>query len=145
MFGTFRKHQTWLWALIITAIIVSFVNYFSAACKLNNKARGPVNLGSINGARMSEGEFGNARREIDLRYFFMSGGRWPGDEAKKMGFDPEGEVYQWLLLIQKEDQLWIHLSSELVAQFTRNILSQFQKEGITSHAIFVQQVIQDDG
>ena len=53
MFGTIRKHQTWLWAVIITVIIFSFVIYFSPYSKMNDSRRGPVNLGSINGERIS--------------------------------------------------------------------------------------------
>ena len=29
MFGTIRKHQNWLWAIIITVVIISFVAFFS--------------------------------------------------------------------------------------------------------------------
>ena len=145
MFGTIRKHQTWLWAIIITLTIISFVIFFSPVSKMNNTRGGPVNLGSINGERVSQEEFVKARREIYLRYFFMSGGRWPGDDAKKMGFDPERETYQWLLLIQKEEQLGIHIGSDVVAQIAKNMLSQFQKDGVTSPAIFVQKVLQPQG
>ena len=40
MFGTIRKHQTWLWAVIITLTIISFVVFFSPYSKLNNERRG---------------------------------------------------------------------------------------------------------
>ena len=145
MFGTFRKHQTWLWAVIIAAIIVSFVYYFSPASKLNNSRGGPVNLGSINGERVSQEQYVDARREIYLRYFFMSDGHWPGDDAKKMGFDTERETYQWLLLIQKQEELGIHTGSDVIAQIAKNMISRFQKDGVTSPAIFVQQVLQPQG
>jgi peptidyl-prolyl cis-trans isomerase D len=145
MFGTFRKHQTWLWAIIIAAIIVSFVYYFSPASKMNNSRSGPVNLGSINGERVSQEEFVNARREVYLQFFFRNGGRWPTDDAKKMGFDPERETYQWLLLIQKEEQLGIHIGSDVVAQVARNMLTPFQRDGVSSPAIFVEKVLQPQG
>ena len=146
MFGTIRKHQTWLWAIIITLTIISFVIFFSPVSKLNNGRSAPVNFGSINGERISQEEYINARREQDLRYFFfMSGGRWPADDAKKAGFDVDRETYYWLLLIQKQNQLGIHISSDLVAQFARNMLSQFQRDGAASPAAFVQQVLQPHG
>src|SRR5262245_46937809 len=105
MFGTIRKHQTWLWAIIITLTIISFVIFFSPYSKLDNSSRGSANYGSINGVRISQEDFYKAAREVELQYFFRSGGNWPNEEAKKMGFDRERETYQWLLLIQKQQQM----------------------------------------
>jgi hypothetical protein len=144
MFGTFRKHQTWLWAVIITVIIFSFVIYFSPYSKLNDSRRGPVNLGSISGERISEQEFVNARSEVYLRDFFTSG-NWPDEEAKKTGGQLERETYQWLLLIQKQRQLGIHVSTDVVAQAARSMVSQFQRAGITSPDMFIQQVLRPRG
>jgi hypothetical protein len=144
MFGTFRKHQTWLWAVIITVIIFSFVIYFSPYSKLNDSRRGPVNLGSINGERISEEEFINARNEVYLRDFFTSG-NWPDEEAKKTGGQIERETYQWLLLIQKQRQLGIHVSTDVVAQAARSMVSQFQRAGITSPDMFIRQILQPRG
>ena len=110
MFGTFRKHQTWLWVVIIVVIVISFVIYFSPYSRLNNATRRmPVNLGSINGERITEEQFVHARSEVYLRYFFMTG-NWPNDEALKQGGQVERDTYQWLLLIQKQDQMGIRFS-----------------------------------
>ena len=77
MFGTIRKHQTWLWAIIITLTIISFVIFFSPAAKVNNNAqRAEGDFGSINGHKITRDEYLNAKREIYLQYFFMSGGNW---------------------------------------------------------------------
>src|SRR5258706_5762741 len=75
----------------------------------------------------------------------MSGGRWPSEDSKKMGFAPEGEPYQWLLLIQKEEQLGIHIGSDVVAQIEKTLLSEFKRDGLTSPAMFVQKVLQPQG
>jgi peptidyl-prolyl cis-trans isomerase D len=144
MIGTIRKHQTWLWAIIITITILSFVIFFSPVSKMNNSRGGPVNFGSINGERISPEQFIAASREVNLRYFFMSDGHWPGDDAKKMGFDTERETYQWLLLIQKQEQLNIHVGSDVVAQIAKNMISRFQKD-IPTPALFVQKVLQPQG
>ena len=144
MFGTIRKHQTWLWAVIITLTIISFVIFFSPYSKLNSSSRGPVNLGSINGERISEEEFIYARNETYLRAFFMTG-NWPDEEAKKTGGQIERDTYQWLLLIQKQNQLGIHLSTDVVAQAARAMTSQFQRSGITSPEMFIRQVLQPRG
>jgi hypothetical protein len=144
MFGTIRKHQTWLWAVIITLTIISFVIFFSPYSKLNNTRRGPVNLGSINGERISEEEFINARNEVLLRAFFTSG-NWPDEDARKMGGQVDRDTYHWLLLIQKQEQLGIHVSTDVVAEAARAMMSQFQRKGITSPEMFIRQVLQPQG
>jgi hypothetical protein len=144
MFGTFRKHQTWLWAVIITVIIFSFVIYFSPYSKLNDTRSVPSNLGSINGERITEGDYVKARKEVYLRTFFMTG-KWPDEEAMKQGGEMERDTYQWLLLIQKQNQLGIQISLDVVAQAAKAMMSQFQRAGITSPEMFVQQVLQPRG
>jgi hypothetical protein len=138
MFGTIRKHQTWLWAIIITVIIISFVIFFSPYSKMNDSRRGPANYGSINGERVGEEDFINAWREVQLRYFFMNG-RWPEDSDKN---DLQGETYKWLLLLQKENQMGIHVGSEMAAQTAKGMLSQLQKAGVASPEVFQKQVLQ---
>ena len=144
MFGTIRKHQTWLWAIIITLTIISFVIFFSPYSKLDDSRAGRINLGSINGERISEEEYINARNEVYLRAFFTTG-NWPDEEAKKQGGEIERETYQWLLLIQKQKQLGIHISVEVVAQAAKGMMSQFQRAGINSPEMFIQQVLRPRG
>src|SRR5713226_7401522 len=89
MFGTFRKHQTWLWAIIIGATVISFVLYFSPDTKfkfgiLGNK---PLYV-TMNGRPVTIGgepiaqdeEFQNVRKETLLSQF-MRNGAWPGSEV----------------------------------------------------------------
>ena len=144
MIGTIRKHQTWLWAIIITVTIISFVIFFSPYSKLNASRRGPANYGSIEGEKVTEDQFAQAEREIYLRYFFMNGA-WPDEEAKKSGFDPLRDTYYRLLLIMKEEQLGVHVNSEICAQFARDMLRSYQRMGINSPAMFVQQVLDPRG
>src|SRR5262245_50753068 len=109
MFGTIRKHQTWLWAVIITLTIISFVIFFSPYSKVNNERRGGENFGSINGERITRKDYIDAMREVDLQYFFRFG-NWPTEDSKRMGFDQERETYQWMFLIQKQRQMGIRIS-----------------------------------
>jgi hypothetical protein len=140
MFGTIRRHQTWLWAIIITLTIISFVIFFSPYSRVNTERR-QVGYGSINGEKISQEQFEDAWKEVQLRYFFMSGGRWPDDEAKKTGFDPEREVYQWLLLVQKQEELNIRASVDALHHVALELLRPFGRQGITSPEIFIQQVL----
>jgi len=143
MFGTIRKHQTWLWVVISALTIISFVIFFSPYSKLNSGG-GPVNLGSINGERITEEQYIHARNEVFLRHYFQTG-TWPDEEAKKEGGQVERDIYQWLLLTQKQEQLGIHVSSDMVAQAARAMVSQFQRAGISSPDIFIRQVLQPRG
>lgn len=145
MFGTIRKHQTWLWAVIITLTVISFVIYFSPYSKLNNARRGQANYGSVNGERISEQDFSDAMREVELQFFFRNG-KWPGEDAKRMGYDEERDTYQWLLLVQKQNQMGIHISSEVAAQTARMMigqLSQSLRQEITPQAF--QKILEQHG
>jgi hypothetical protein len=144
MFGTIRKHQTWLWAIIITFTIISFVFLFSPYSKMD-RGRGPARLGSIYGKAISEDRYVQAQRDVTLQFFFMSGGRWPDQDAKQSGFDPERETYQWLMLQQKAEQLGIHTSPEVAARVARDMLSNFQRAGVSSVQAFFTDVLQPRG
>ena len=144
MFGTIRKHQKWLWAIIITLTIISFVIFFSPYQRMTGAQRGAANLGSINGERITQEEYFKAYKEICLRTFFMTG-NWPDDEARKQGGDVERETYQWMLLVQKEQQLGIHISTDVSAQGAKAMMTQFQRAGITSPEVFIQQVLKPRG
>ena len=137
MFGTIRKHQTWLWAIIITVIIISFVIFFSPYSRMNDSRRGPANYGSINGEKVTPDDFANAWREVELRMFFMNG-RWPEEGEKK---DLEAESYKWLLLAQKQKQMGIQIGSDVAAQTAKAMLSQLQRAGVSSPVVFEKQVL----
>lgn len=142
MFGTIRKHQKWLWAIIITLTIISFVIFFSPYSRLNaGRTRG--NFGSINGQKVTEEAYFNAKREVYLQFLFRNGD-WPGPDAKKMGFDEDRETYYWLLLIQKQEDLGIRISSETAALVAREMLQSFHKGNVNS-AEFLRQVLQPRG
>ena len=144
MFGTIRKHQKWLWVVIIAVIIVTFVFMFSPYARMTDNHQVAVNWGTINGEKITQEEYVKAYKEICLRSFFMTG-KWPDDEAKKQGGDVERESYQWLLLRQKQQDLGIHISTDAVAQGARAMISQFQRAGITSPEMFIEQVLKPQG
>ncbi len=81
MIGTIRKHQTWLWGLVIAATIISFVVYFSpnqrngGGGSLFGGAPGP-DLGSVNGEKITPAELASAERQATL-FFRIRSGSWP--------------------------------------------------------------------
>src|SRR6478672_3510360 len=144
MFGTIRKHQTWLWAVIITLTIISFVSFLSPNSKLN-AGRGSEDYGTINGERISQIAFAKAYREVDLHTFFMSGGHWLNEDKRQTKVDPERETYQWLFLAQLQRKLGIHVSDDTAARMGQQMLRSFERGGITSPAMFIERVLQPRG
>src|ERR1700746_1985480 len=114
MIGTIRKHQNWLWAVIIAVVIITFVIFFSPYSRMSNTARGPVNYGSINGQPVTEEAFYGAVGDVQMRYFFITGNWVDQQDMKQTEF--QQEVYRWLLLNQEQERYGIDISSEDVAE-----------------------------
>ena len=140
MFGTIRKHQTWLWAVIITLTVISFVVYFSPYSKMNSGGGHSGDYGTINGEKVTQQQYSNAYREVNL-HFFLTSGHWLNEDRKRSESDVEREVYNWLLLTQKQDQLGIHVSDEAAAEMARHLIQPFQRMGITSPTVFIEKVL----
>ncbi len=138
MFGTIRKHQKWLWAVIITLTIVSFVIYFGPQTRVDSSIRSR-NHGAIDGRKISDQDYVDAWREVYLRHFVLSG-RWP-DEDKRSGFDPEPETYDWLLVIQKQRELGIEVGPEATQRVARELLSNLERARITTPQMFFEKVL----
>jgi len=141
MIGTIRKHKAWLWAIIITAIIFSFVIYFNPTSKYSGRDGGTARLGSISGRPISQNEFGAAYREMNLWYFFRSGGNWPESAAKQSGFDVERETYFRLLMLHKLDELHISVDDASVAEAARERLLSMNRGKPLPLAEFEKQIL----
>ena len=142
MFGTIRKHQTWLWAVIITLTIISFVSFLSPNSRLNG-GRSSENFGTINGERVSREQYMAAYKEVDLHNLFMRG-HWLSED-KKQNHDPERDVYEWLLLTQLQGKAGVHVGEDAAAVVGQQMLRSLEKMGINSTSVFVDQVLQRHG
>lgn len=117
MIGTLRKHQQWLWIIIILAIIVSFVIYFSPTKTPLFEGGRDYDFGSINGHPIARDQFRNAQSEIIL-FYFLRAGKWPTkEELAQTGFNLEHETYNRILLVEKLNELNVHPTSEAVAKW----------------------------
>ncbi len=143
MFGTFRKHSKWLWMVIIVAIIITFV-FWGAQTPQSGGGRGNVNFGAINGETVTPLMFDQARREVYLRYFLNSG-EWPDSGARQTGFDENRETYYRLLLIQKQDEMGVHVSSESIAKLATGVLRSVNRGNPLPLAEFEQGVLRQRG
>jgi hypothetical protein len=142
MFGTIRKHQTWLWAVIITLTIISFVVFFSPYSRMNSgAARRRGSYGSINGQVITDQQYVDAYRETDL-HSFLNSGRWLSEDRKRAESETERDIYQWLLLVQKQEQLGIRVDDEAAAEMGRQVIGSLARSGVGSPAIFRERLLQ---
>lgn len=148
MFGTIRKHQKWLWAVIITLTVFSFVIYFSPYQRVGGGlgSGSAANLGSINGEKVTQDSYIAAAREAKLRYF-LNRGNWSDKDpaAKQMGYNEERETYTRLLLLQKLRQFNLQVGGTQVAQLASEIVRGFQRAGVKSPAEFEQRILYPNG
>lgn len=118
MFGTIRKHQQWLWIVIIIFIILSFVIYFSPTKTTGLfDDQGSYNFGSIKGRPITREQFLSGQHDAVLFYFLRTG-RWPTkEEVAQTGFNLEHETYNRILLAEKLEELNIHPPSSAIAEW----------------------------
>ena len=141
MFGTIRRHQTWLWAIIITGTILSFLVWFSPDARWGGGHRNQPNYGKIDGHPVTMQEFMEARQETRLLYF-LNFQQWPDNDerARQMGFDVDNETYMRLLRVAKTRESKIQVSDETVGQLAQRLLGPK-----TPVANFVRQVLEPHG
>src|SRR6267143_2899878 len=127
MFGTFRRHQQWIWMLGVIVIIPSFVIYFSPTGKSGGGGGrvGKVDLGSFNGQPISREDFVAAQKETKLNYFMRSGGReWPANDENGRKSIERDTIFR-LFLLDKVRELDIHVSEQAVARAARERLGDY--------------------
>lgn len=131
-----------MWGIIITVVIVTFV--FWGSPDPNRGDHADVYLGSIQGKVIKLEEFRSAMREMYLLFLF-SYGEWPGENAKRMGFDIERETYFRLLMLQKLKDEKIHVADETVAKTAAEIVRAFNRGQPVPMNAFEQQVLHQQG
>jgi hypothetical protein len=113
MIGTIRKHSSWLWLIIITATILSFVVFFSPSQRIGGGSGGGENLGSIYGEKITAEDYLNAKHEVELFYLFRYG-IWPEKDPQFTAESMEREIYIRLLLMRKAGALGIYIGDDQV-------------------------------
>jgi len=117
MFTTIRKHQSWLWIIIIVLVIISFVWYMGPAGSQPGGMGGSGVYGYVNGRPIDRDRFMEAYTEARLR-FFLSTGSWPeGSQAARQMFNAEQEVARRLVMLDKLDSLAVWVDDVAVARW----------------------------
>ena len=118
MIGTIRKHQTWLWALIIAAVIVSFVIYFTPSVYRDRSGgRLQGQWGTIHGRPISRKEYVGAYTEAQIRQFLRTG-RWPdASDARRAGLDLDRMARERIVLADRMKAMGLEVSDHTVAEW----------------------------
>jgi hypothetical protein len=122
MIGTIRKHQNWLWGVVIAATIFSFVYYLSPAQRYGAgtgfRDGSTPDLGSINGEPVTMEQLRNAERECRLIYFLQTHA-WPdpSDANKQIRHRAEQNLVIQSLLKEYK----IIATTDAAARFTKQI------------------------
>ena len=125
MFGTIRKHQTWLWVLISVAVIISFVVYFTPTVGSGGGGDSVrTQYGTINGDPISRKQYSEAVAETRLGLFLRSGGRAFPDrgDLERAGISLETEVRNRLVLLDRIKALDVRVGvDEIASWITENL------------------------
>src|SRR5262245_59550988 len=115
MFGTIRKHQTWLWVLLVGIMSIGLVSLYTnnPSGDTSGRARGQADLGSIDGRPIDQASYLNAWKEVRLTYYLQTG-KWPANDESGSRM-MERETVSRVFLIQKLKELNIKPSSKAVA------------------------------
>jgi peptidyl-prolyl cis-trans isomerase D len=126
MFGTIRKHQGWLWAVIGTLTILSFVVFGPTNTRIGNALNRQGDYGMIGGRAVKFDERVNAQHEIELDQF-LKNQQWPNLN------DPQilQNIYTHLFLVRKMQEMDVKISTDAAAALARRVLGQTSLDDFT--------------
>lgn len=126
MFGTIRRHQSWLWAIIITLTIISFVVYFDPTAQQSGSNAGGGSSFELNGKPVTQKMVNDAAREVRLLYF-LNFRAWPEQDterAQQIGFEIETEAYLRMFRVAKAEEAGIRVPDKTVAELARRLIGE---------------------
>jgi hypothetical protein len=135
MFGTIRKHQKWLWIVIIGITILGMVVWQSQTGNGNQRG-GSGNFGSIDNKAITGTEWERAKNDVYLMYYVRTH-QWPDNASE---FDVTSALYQRLMLTRRMDEYNIHADPEAAAQFARVLLGQWEQGQPISNEKFLAEL-----
>ena len=136
MFAHIRKHQQWLFILIIAVVVVSFVIFFTPTVQYDNlgSSSSADILGSIDGRPVARKEFLQSYQVVMLR-FLLSTGQWPDQtDTTRFGFDLNQETPNRLLLLDKANEYGITVSDAAAAKWIVSAFSDPETKAFNREA-----------
>lgn len=144
MFGTIRKHQQWMWVVIITAVIISFVIYFTPNQGPGGSSVGNQQFGTIDGQAVDDQQVRSALTQAKLSGFLRYGEAFQSGRAEQMGFNLKQETMQRLFLGIRLRKAGIQVSDDAVATWIREYLKD-PKTGVVNFDAFLKNALQPSG
>jgi hypothetical protein len=142
MIGTIRKHSKWLWVIIITLTIISFVFFMGSGPSRMGGGGGGGDLGSIYGRKITQQAYAEARHEFYI-FYFIHYHEWPDRNPDITPNELERETYIRLMLDQKAEDLGIYVSDDAAAADAIQMLRALGRNGqAPSMDDFVKQILQ---
>lgn len=145
MFGTIRKHQTWLWFIIIGMMVLSMITWNQMGRQGNARSGGGT-YGMIDGRPITDTEYRNAQVEASLMYYLRTFA-WPDSSATRAGWNQEQQAYERIFLVRKLDQYNIRTDADAVAQLAGLLLRQLENHYNTHLTLdeFVDHILKPQG
>jgi hypothetical protein len=135
MIGTLRKHQTWLWGIIIVATIVSFVIYFTPSARVGVGGRYTGgNFGTIHGRPISRKQYIEAYTEAQLAIFLRNRVWVDRSDAERYGISLERETRNRLVLLDTLKRFNVVVPEAAVAQWIVDNFTDARRPGTTTAA-----------
>ena len=135
MIGSIRKHSNWLWAIIVTAVIASFVIWSDARGGRNSFDLGGSDFGKLYGRPITRDQVLKARTAAAVDDA-LRGGRGRGASA-----DNERQVAELMVLQAKVKELGIQVSDEAVGRYLRDNFKD-PNTGTFNYDAFIQNLRQ---
>ena len=132
--------------MALTAISFVFWGVNTSRLGNGNGAGGSDNYGMIYGHKITPQAFYDAKNEFDLLYWFRSGGEWPERNPNFSEIELEREIYIRLMLMQKANDLGIHIGDNEAATAASEMLRSIGRNGQPLPLEeFLKQVLQPKG
>jgi hypothetical protein len=130
MFGSFRKHQQWIWIVVAAVTILSFVVFFSPDAKWKtgsgtSKDAGG-NFGTIDGKPIGAREYNDSYRETLISHFLRANGKWP-DRDEQTQRSLERDTVVRVFLKRKMIDLDVHVSDAAAASLSEQRIGRYQR------------------
>jgi hypothetical protein len=127
MIGTIRKHSGWLWLIIVTLTIISFL-YWGASPAARYDRGHSGGYGTIYGHAVTRDMYVEAQQQFRL-YYWMSHGSFPEKSETFKREDMERETYVRLMLMQKAKDLGVAVSEDAVVTAANEFLRSLGRKG----------------
>ncbi len=139
MFASIRRHQNYIWFIVVVVVIISFVIFFSpnARYRGNGGASDYFQGKTLYGDPITREEFVEANQEVRLRHYLQTGK--PPARSGVTDRELERDTYFRLLIIANLKRRNIEVTEAAAGQAAATII------GSSSYDRFVKQFLQPEG